>query len=119
MDDGLAEKLFNAYRASLVANVLLKPFELNEMNEVEREPWQAAAVAARQDASERDRAEIEMLRGANAGWQREGEKRRHELHEALGFHPGDLHEFTWQDLLNAVRRDLRVVEGVRRALEGL
>ena len=70
MDDGLAEMLFNAFWDPLVARGWPKPCAWQELHETQRDAWQQVAIAAREDATSKQNAELEMLRDANAAWQR-------------------------------------------------
>lgn len=71
MDDGLAEKLFNAFWHSVVAWGWPRPASWTDLHETQREAWQQVAIAARADAQAKLDAECEMLRAANDAWQRE------------------------------------------------
>ena len=65
MDDGLAELLYNAFWGKSP-----KPWVWADAPPELRGVWQDVATAARGFFESRDRSEIEMLRDANAGWQR-------------------------------------------------
>lgn len=71
MDDGLAERLFNAFWKPIVDAGYPPPVTWAALGDAQRMAWQAAAVAARTEFADRVDAEVEMLRGANAAWQRE------------------------------------------------
>lgn len=84
MDDGLAEKLFNAFWASVCAHGWPKPCTWFELHETQREAWQQVAIAARADAASKIHDEVEMLRAANDAWQRENSELAMKLARALG-----------------------------------
>lgn len=71
MDDGLAERLFNAFWAPIVAAGYPPPAKWSELGEAQQLAWQAAATAARGEMKAQIALRTEMLQGANAAWQRE------------------------------------------------
>lgn len=73
MNDGLAEQLFNAFWDPLVERGWPKPSPWADLHPTQREAWEQVAVAARAEFAKRDAGEIQMLRDANAAWQREAQ----------------------------------------------
>lgn len=71
MDDGLAEKLFNAFWAPIVAAGYPPPAKWDELGDAPRIAWQAAAAEARRIHASQVEARVEMLEGAIEGWRRE------------------------------------------------
>lgn len=65
MDDGLAEKLFEAFYFPVV------PVAWKDLPDSQREAWESVAVAARAEAAAKVDGTVTMLREANAAWQRE------------------------------------------------
>jgi hypothetical protein len=76
MDDGLAEKLFNAFWDPLVARGWPRPCAWDELHQTQRDAWEGVAAAARMDAASKINAEVEMLRAANQAWQTRDEEWR-------------------------------------------
>lgn len=71
MNDGLAEKLFDAFWAGVCAHGWPKPMAWSELHQTQRDAWEQVAIAAREDFARCLNVELEMLRGANEAWQRE------------------------------------------------
>jgi hypothetical protein len=76
MDDGLAEKLFDAFWASCAGGDFVRLGPWSALRDEQREAWQAVAAMARREAEANEDAEIKMLREANAAWQRLDEEAR-------------------------------------------
>jgi hypothetical protein len=79
MDDGLAEKLYNAFWDPLVERGWPKPCGWAALHTSQREAWEQVAIAARAHAAAQVNDEIVMLRGANDAWQRVNDELRDEL----------------------------------------
>lgn len=81
MDDGLAEKLFNAFWDPIVARGWPKPCAWSDLHDTQREAWEQVAIAARGIFAGKVNAEVEMLHGAIDGWRSENERLTGELAE--------------------------------------